>query len=69
MHHFNVAGVICRRNGPGSISRAEASGISHGTVFYLGGYFELLYFLTGEHQKHDKREDVFGRVVRRSNLA
>jgi len=37
--------------------------------FYLGGYFELLYFLTGEHQKYDKREDVFGRVVRRSNLA
>jgi phosphate-selective porin OprO/OprP len=38
-----------------------------GTVFYHGGYVELLYFLTGEHQEYDKKEGVFGRVIPRNN--
>jgi len=36
-------------------------------VFYHGGYAEVLYFLTGEHQEYEKRDGVFGRVVPRSN--
>ncbi|MFO0945558.1 MAG: porin [Planctomycetota bacterium] len=42
-------------------------GINQGTVFYHGGYVELLYFLTGEHQEYIKREGVFGRVVPRND--
>jgi phosphate-selective porin OprO/OprP len=38
-----------------------------GTVFYHGGYVEVLYFLTGEHQQYDKLEGVFGRVIPRHN--
>jgi phosphate-selective porin OprO and OprP len=40
-----------------------ANGQNQGTVFYHGGYFEALYFLTGEHQDYVRREGVFGRVV------
>jgi phosphate-selective porin OprO/OprP len=43
------------------------NGQPQGTVFYQGGYVELLYFLTGEHQEYDKREGVFGRVIPRNN--
>lgn len=44
-----------------------ANGLSQGTIFYHGGYVEILCFLTGEHQDYDKREGVFGRVVPRNN--
>lgn len=44
------------------------NGQPQGTVFYHGGYVELLYFLTGEHQEYVKREGVFGRVVPRTNF-
>ena len=40
---------------------------TQGTVFFHGGYVQVLYFLTGEHQEYDKREGVFGRVVPRNN--
>jgi phosphate-selective porin OprO and OprP len=33
------------------------------TVFYQGGYVEVLYFLTGEYQPYLKRDGVFGRVI------
>jgi phosphate-selective porin OprO/OprP len=49
-------------------SNAVVSGQTQGTVFYHGGYVELLYFLTGEHQDYDKHEGVFGRVVPRNNM-
>jgi phosphate-selective porin OprO/OprP len=42
-------------------------GQPQGTVFYHGGYVELLYFLTGEHQEYVKREGVFGRVIPKHN--
>jgi phosphate-selective porin OprO/OprP len=41
----------------------SSSNQPQGTVFYHGGYVQVLYFLTGEHQEYDKREGVFGRVV------
>jgi phosphate-selective porin OprO/OprP len=40
-----------------------SKGQDQGTVFYNGGYVEVLYFLTGEHQDYLRREGVFGRVV------
>jgi phosphate-selective porin OprO/OprP len=40
-----------------------SNGKAQGTVFFHGGYVEVLYFLTGEHQEYLKREGVFGRVV------
>src|SRR5262249_15347568 len=46
----------------------DAAGVPQGTVFYQGGYVEVLYFLTGEYQEYVKREGVFGRVVPRSNF-
>jgi phosphate-selective porin OprO/OprP len=45
-----------------------ADGGPQGTVFYHGGYVELLYFLTGEHQSYEKKDGVFGRVVPRSDF-
>ena len=44
------------------------NGRNQGTLFFHGGYGQVLYFLTGEHQEYDKREGVFGRVVPRNNL-
>jgi phosphate-selective porin OprO/OprP len=38
---------------------------SQGTVFFEGGYMEVLYFLTGEHQEYDRKNGVFGRVIPR----
>jgi phosphate-selective porin OprO/OprP len=46
---------------------SPTSGLRQGTVFFHGGYIELLYFLTGEHQEYDKHEGVFGRVIPRNN--
>ena len=44
------------------------NGQNQGTVFYHGGYAEVLYFLTGEHQDYVRHEGVFGRVVPRQNF-
>jgi phosphate-selective porin OprO/OprP len=45
-----------------------AGGADQGTVLYHGGYAEVLYFLTGEHQEYDKAEGAFGRVIPLRNL-
>jgi phosphate-selective porin OprO/OprP len=42
--------------------------LSPGTLFYHGGYVELLYFLTGEHREYDKKSATFGRVVPLNNF-
>ena len=34
-----------------------------GTVSYHGGYFQMLYFLTGEHDNYNKATGVFERVI------
>jgi phosphate-selective porin OprO/OprP len=41
----------------------DANGVDQGTAFFHGGYAQVLYFLTGEHQDYEKTEGVFGRVV------
>jgi phosphate-selective porin OprO/OprP len=46
---------------------SPTTNLPQGTVFYHGGYVEVLYFLTGEHQEYVKREGVFGRVVPKNN--
>jgi phosphate-selective porin OprO/OprP len=38
------------------------NGRNVGNVLYQGGYAEVLYFLTGEHQNYVRRDGVFGRV-------
>jgi phosphate-selective porin OprO/OprP len=48
-------------------SAYDSNGQPQGNVFYQGGYVEVLYFLTGEHQEYVKRDGVFGRVVPRHN--
>ncbi len=42
-------------------------GAPQGTAFFHGGYVQVLYFLTGEHQEYDKQAGAFGRVVPRNN--
>jgi phosphate-selective porin OprO and OprP len=46
----------------------DPNNVGQGTVFYHGGYVQVLYFLTGEHQDYVRREGVFGRVVPRHNF-
>lgn len=38
-----------------------------GTVFYSGGYVEVLYFLTGEHRAYIRESGLYDRVVPRKN--
>ncbi len=45
-----------------------ANGLNQGTVFFHGGYVQVLYFLTGEHQAYEKKEGVFGRVIPNRSL-
>jgi phosphate-selective porin OprO/OprP len=49
------------------LANASVNSQPQGTLFYQGGYAEVLYFLTGEVQPYDKHEGVFGRVIPRSN--
>ncbi|MFO0815780.1 MAG: porin [Gemmatales bacterium] len=46
----------------------NSNGQSQGTPLFHGGYAQVLYFLTGEHQEYEKREGVFGRVIPRNNV-
>jgi phosphate-selective porin OprO/OprP len=48
-------------------TQAVVNGKRQGTIFTHGGYAEVLYFLTGEHQQYERREGVFGRVIPRTN--
>lgn len=51
------------------LTQATPSGkTNQGTVLYHGGYAQVLYFLTGEHQSYDKAAGAFGRVVPNRNL-
>jgi phosphate-selective porin OprO and OprP len=49
------------------LTDATVNNTNVGTVFYHGGYVEVLYFLTGEYQRYEKREGVFGRVIPNTN--
>jgi phosphate-selective porin OprO/OprP len=50
------------------LTHVASGGLPQGTVFFNGGYTEVLYFLTGEYQQYDKANGVFGRVVPRNNF-
>jgi phosphate-selective porin OprO/OprP len=50
------------------LTDADPNGALQGTVFYHGGYFQVLYFLTGEHQEYNRHDGVFGRVVPNHDL-
>jgi len=41
---------------------------NQGTLLFHGGYVQVLYFLTGEHQEYEKLEGAFGRVVPLRNV-
>lgn len=43
-------------------------GVDRGTVFFQGGYAEVLYFLTGEHQIYSKKSGVFDRTKPHNNF-
>jgi phosphate-selective porin OprO/OprP len=55
-------------NRPGIAGRQPAPGTEVGTVYYQGGYFEVLYFLTGEHRTYSRIESRFDRPVPRDNF-
>jgi phosphate-selective porin OprO/OprP len=40
---------------------------SVGTLFYSGGYVEILYFLTGEHRTYIRESGLYDRIVPRKN--
>ncbi|MFO0911354.1 MAG: porin [Pirellulales bacterium] len=40
-----------------------AGNSSQTTAFFQGGYVQMLYFLTGEHQRYERRSGAFGRVI------
>ena len=40
---------------------------SVGTLFYSGGYVEVLYFLTGEHRAYIRQSGLYDRIVPRQN--
>jgi phosphate-selective porin OprO and OprP len=40
---------------------------SVGTLFYSGGYVEILYFLTGEHRAYIRESGLYDRIVPRKN--
>jgi phosphate-selective porin OprO/OprP len=50
------------------LTDASVSNVPQGTVFFEGGYIEALTFLTGEYQKYERKEGVFGRVVPLDNF-
>jgi len=45
----------------------QAGKPSVGTLFYSGGYVEVLYFLTGEHRAYIRESGLFDRVVPQKN--
>jgi phosphate-selective porin OprO/OprP len=51
------------------LTGAMPGGVSVGTVFYHGGYVEVLYLLTGEYQPYEKADGVFGRIIPRNNYS
>jgi len=50
------------------VNEATVANSNQNTLFYHGGYCEMLYFLTGEHSQYDLDDAAFGRVIPRRNL-
>ena len=55
-------------NNKGITGQQPAPGTSLGTVFYQGGYAEVLYFLTGESRTYSLIESRFDRPIPRNNF-
>jgi len=50
------------------VTRAElTSGAPVGTAFFYGGYAQLFYYLTGEHDHYNRKSAVFERVIPNEN--
>ena len=49
------------------MTRPCPAGRNTGTLFYSGGYVEVLYFLTGEHRAYIRESGLFDRIVPRRN--
>ena len=43
-------------------------GLQNGTLFYQGAYVEVLYLLTGEHERYNRRTASFNRVIPNQNF-
>ncbi len=50
------------------VDKVKTGGIDRGTAFFQGGYAEILYFLTGEHQIYSKKSGVFDRTKPLNNF-
>lgn len=46
----------------------NVAGVDHGNVLFQGGYAEVLYFLTEDHQHYSRKTGAFERTVPGSNL-
>jgi phosphate-selective porin OprO/OprP len=64
---FRTRGSI-RNAPPGTSGQQPAPGTSLGTVYFQGGYPEVLYFLTGESRTYPLIESRFDRPVPRNNF-
>jgi phosphate-selective porin OprO/OprP len=53
---------------PGTIGQQPPKGTSLGTVYYQGGYAEVLYFLTGESRTYSRVEYRFDRPIPHNNF-
>jgi len=47
---------------------SNPAGPNVGTVNYHGGYAQLMYFITGEHDQYNRKTGVFERVLPRENF-
>ena len=61
-------GVTTGKGGKGTTGQQPPAGTKVGTVFYQGGYAEVLYFLTGESRSYSLIESRFDRPIPRNNF-
>jgi phosphate-selective porin OprO/OprP len=60
--------AVTTGNDPINAGRQPPAGTKVGTVFYQGGYVEVLYFLTGETRTYSRLEGVFDRPIPRDTF-
>ena len=58
----------CSYPNPSGTRTAVLTASTSRTVFFQGGYAQVLFFLTGEYQQYQKTEGVFTRVVPHDSL-
>ena len=51
------------------VDQVHIGGGQQGTAVFQGGYGEILYFLTGEHQHYEKKAAAFGRTIPHENFS